>query len=64
MAVSTATTYLMGETWTIVDMVVLSSLGYLSLRVGEDWKNNYPLIAKWFAGLYQRQSVQITILIA
>jgi glutathione S-transferase len=59
-----ATTYLMGETWTIVDVAVLSSLGYLSLRIGEDWKNKYPLLAKWFAGLHQRQSVQLTIPIA
>ncbi len=56
--------YFMGEAWTIVDIAVLSSLGYLGLKIGEEWKNNYPSLAQWFENLHQRQSVQMTVPIA
>ena len=56
--------YLMGETWTIVDIAVLSSLGYLSLRMGEDWHGQYPLLSQWFKKLHEKESIQITIPIA
>ncbi|AFY72704.1 glutathione S-transferase [Synechococcus sp. PCC 7502] len=57
-------TYLMGDDWTIVDISVLSALGYLSLRISDDWKNQYPFLAQWFANLELRPSIQLTVPIA
>lgn len=56
--------YLIGADWTIADVAVLSSLGYLSLRNGEDWRNKYPSLSHWYEALHQHQSVQMTIPIA
>ncbi len=54
-------TYLMAEDLTIVDVTAVSSLGYYSLRFGEDWKPKYLRLAHWFQELHKRDSVQSTI---
>jgi glutathione S-transferase len=54
--------YLLGnETWTAADVAALCSLGYYSLRLNEDWQNQYPHLREWFRELHQRESVKSTI---
>jgi glutathione S-transferase len=54
-------TYLTGETWSAADIALLSSLGYYSLRFGQDWQKQYPSLSQWFQKLHERESVQSTI---
>ncbi len=54
--------YLLGnETWTMADVAALCSLGYYSLRLNEDWREQYHNLNNWFNDLHQRDSVKSTI---
>ncbi len=56
------TKYLLGgESWSMADISALCSFGYYDLRLGEDWKGNYPHIRKWFDQLHQIKSVKDTV---
>lgn len=50
-----------GETWTIADVAALCSLGYYSLRLNENWQEQYPRLREWFQELHERDSVKLTI---
>jgi glutathione S-transferase len=58
-------TYLMGElesaSWTIVDVTAVASLGYYSLRFGEQWRSQFVRLANWYEKMHERDSVKSTI---
>lgn len=57
-----STKYLLGgETWTAADVAALCSLGYCSLRLNENWQEQYPYLGEWFQKLHERSSVKSTI---
>lgn len=54
--------YLLGdETWTAADVAALCALGYYSLRLNENWQEQYPHLREWFERLHERDSVKSTI---
>ncbi|WP_424097692.1 glutathione S-transferase family protein [Moorena producens] len=54
--------YLLGDdTWTVVDVAALCSMGYYSFRLNEDWVLQYPNIGNWFDKLHERESVKSTV---
>ncbi|NEO76989.1 glutathione S-transferase family protein [Moorena sp. SIO4G3] len=54
--------YLLGDdTWTVVDVAALCSMGYYSFRLNEDWVLQYPNIGNWFDKLHERESVNSTV---
>ena len=50
-----------GDTWTAADVAALCSLGYYSLRLNEDWQEQYPHFREWFERLHKRSTVKSTI---
>ncbi|MBW4680839.1 MAG: glutathione S-transferase family protein [Microcoleus vaginatus WJT46-NPBG5] len=53
--------YLLGTNWTAADVAALSSLGYYTLRFGEEWQRQHPHLEQWFKTLHQRASVNSTV---
>lgn len=53
--------YLVGDTWTVADISVMSALGYYTFRFGEQWQQQYPRVGEWFQRLHERESVKLTI---
>ncbi|WP_324611075.1 glutathione S-transferase family protein [Moorena producens] len=54
--------YLLGDdTWTVVDVAALCSMGYYSFRLNEDWVLQYPNIGNWFDKLHERESFKSTV---
>lgn len=56
-----ASTYLLGNSWTAADIAVLCALGYYSLRLGEDWQQQYPKLGEWYNNLHAKESVKSTV---
>jgi glutathione S-transferase len=54
-------TYLLTNDLTIVDVAVVSGLGYYTLRCGDGWRHQFPAIAEWCDRLHQLPSIQSTI---
>ncbi|MEB3211726.1 MAG: glutathione S-transferase family protein [Leptolyngbyaceae bacterium] len=53
--------YLLTNNLTIVDVAVISGLGYYTLRCGDEWSRHFPAIAEWGDRLHQLPSIQSTI---
>lgn len=60
----TNSAYLLNDHLTAVDIAALSGLGYYSLRFGQDWQQQNPKLAQWFAKLSERESVRSTVPVA
>ena len=56
-----ASSYLLGDSWTAADIATLCTLGYYTLRLGEDWQQQYPKLGEWFKNLHEKESVKSTV---
>jgi glutathione S-transferase len=52
--------YLLGNTFSAVDIATVSALGYYNLRFGEDWQQKYLKLGQWFTRLHERESIRST----
>lgn len=55
--------YFYGDKISAADMAVVSALGYVGLRFSEDfsWQEQYPVLARFYARMMERPSVQSTV---
>ena len=55
--------YFFEEHLTVVDLGVVSALGYVGLRFSDDfsWQSLYPNLARYYANMMQKNSVEKTI---
>ena len=57
----TGTTFLVGNRFTLADLVMGVALQYVDFRFPHDWRAEAPRLAKWHASIAQRKSFQDTL---
>jgi glutathione S-transferase len=56
-----AGTFLVGNRFTLADLILGVALQYVDFRYPHDWRAAAPRLAKWHAGIVQRKSFQDTL---
>jgi glutathione S-transferase len=54
-------TFLVGNRFTLADLILGVALQYVDFRYPHDWRANAPKLAKWHLGISQRKSFQETL---
>jgi glutathione S-transferase len=54
-------TCLVGNRFTLADLVMGVALQYIDFRYPHDWRSTAPKLAKWHAGIVERKSFQETL---
>ena len=54
-------TFLVGNRFTIADLIMGVAMQYVDFRYPHDWRSGAPRLAKWHAGIAQRKSFQDTL---
>lgn len=52
---------LVGDSFTMADLAVGVALEYIDLRYPHDWRNQWPRLAYWLAGISARPSFKATV---
>jgi glutathione S-transferase len=53
--------YLVGNTFTLADLVMGVALQYVDFRYPHDWRSGAPKLARWHAGVVRRASFEETL---
>jgi len=56
-----STPFLVGDSFSMADIAIATSLSYIDFRYAHDWRSRYPVLAAWSESVFGRESFTGTL---